>query len=382
MKESLNIGFDAKRAFYNSSGLGNYSRNLITALINNFPQHQYHLFSPGFSKSDFHDFVSKQANVKLIEPPSYFPSLINAPWRTFIIPNKLKKLSIQLYHGLSAELPEEFCNKKKTAKVVTIHDLIFIRYPKLYSKTDSSFYSIKTRKACKSANGILAVSNQTSNDLQEFLKVPGEKITVIYQCCNPIFYNSVSAEQLQFVKKKYNLSNEFILNVGTLEERKNSISLIESVAKMKNPLPIVFIGKETGYMQHVKQSLKKNNMEKQVIFLKDISNFELSAIYRLATISAYPSIFEGFGIPVLESIVCGTPVIAHFGSSLPEAGGEAAMYCNTNNVDEFLHSLNQLIYDEQIRNDFKDKMKIHAEKMSPDNFAKNTMIYYEQILGK
>ena len=184
----MNIGFDAKRAFSNKSGLGNYSRNLIRGLILNYPDHNFFLFNPGEKKIALHDFVERKTNIKEIVPTGFFEREFTGWWRSYGITKKLTEYKVDLYHGLSNELPLNIA-KSPVKKVVTIHDLIFMRYPEFYQPSDRKMYEHKTRQACKDADVVVAVSNQTKNDLINLLEVPEKKIQVLYQSCGENYFN-------------------------------------------------------------------------------------------------------------------------------------------------------------------------------------------------
>ena len=198
----MRIAFDAKRAFLNKSGLGNYSRSLITSMIQNFPENNYTLYTTKKSETAFADFISQRENVNSIEPEKFIDKKISSRWRSYEITTLLNQNTIDVYHGLSNELPLNI-HKFKGRKIVTIHDLIFLRYPELYPLIDRTIYNRKFRKACEMADFIVATSEQTKRDILEFYKIPEQKIRVVYQSCATIFYQEQSEEKLKVVKAKY-----------------------------------------------------------------------------------------------------------------------------------------------------------------------------------
>lgn len=184
----MNIAFDAKRAFSNSTGLGHYSRTLIRSLSEFFPEHEYFLCAPKLSNR------FDVANLKhtYAVTPQHFPSSVfTAVWRSSWVKKDLQQLKIDLYHGLSNEIPMGI-EKTGIKSVVTIHDLIFERFPGQYNKIDVQIYRKKFRYACKHADRIIAISEQTKNDIIQFYKIPENKITVCYQSCNEAFGLAVS----------------------------------------------------------------------------------------------------------------------------------------------------------------------------------------------
>ena len=235
----MKIGFDAKRAFLNSSGLGNYSRNTLNALLHYYPEHEYVLFTPEIKEELFHNY--KQFDV--ISPDSSLSKIFKSFWRSFSLTGQLKKNELDVFHGLSNELPEGI-HKTEVPSVVTIHDMIFMRFPEFYKPVDRKIYFSKVKYACSAANRIIAISNQTKNDIIEYLKISPEKIEVIYQSISPKFFRSNNAPDLL---TKYEISENFILSVGTIESRKNQLSILKAVHAKKINVQIVFVGKPTNY---------------------------------------------------------------------------------------------------------------------------------------
>ena len=203
----MKIGFDAKRAFYNNSGLGNYSRTLLKNLTNYYADNEYHLYSPGMPESSFSNFVKEQRNIKVHTPQHFISKSFPSLWRSTGISSQLEQNGIGIYHGLSNELPLNISGKK-IKKVVSIHDLIFLRYPELYPRMDRTIYNYKFKKACEDADVIVAISKQTKQDLIEFYGVNEQKIKLIYQSCNELFYRETDNNQIKNTQEKYKLPLE------------------------------------------------------------------------------------------------------------------------------------------------------------------------------
>ena len=207
----------------------------------------------------------------------------------------LQRDGINVYHGLSHELPIGI-SESGIKSVVTIHDLIFMRFPEQFGRISRTIYRLKVAKACTVANQIIAISKKTKDDLVELLDVDPAKIKVIYQGCDPIFKVEQSAEQKKAVAEKYHLPAEFILSVGTIEERKNLLLLVKSLPPVENSIRLVVVGKPTKYLKQVKAYLSANNLNNRVIFLHDVEFADLPAIYQLAKV-----LFTPRGMKVLAS---------------------------------------------------------------------------------
>ena len=340
----MRIGFDAKRAFFNRSGLGNYSRDTISILSEYFPMNEHVLFSP---KPDKSLPFNKSKNISVSGPTTFWAKKFPAYWRTYKLAEQLVKEKIQLFHGLSNELPVGIENTR-IPSVVTIHDIIFMRYPQFYTPVDRNIYLKKFNYAASQASRIVAVSEQTKEDLMEFFKINESRIDVVYQGCNPIFWNQMTELDRTETLMKYNIPQEYILYVGTIEERKNILNVIKALYKSKIRIPLVIIGKPTPYISKVKSFIEYNRMD-NVIFLHNISNEDLPAFYQNARVFVYPSLFEGFGIPILEALTSKTPVITSRGGCFAEAGGKSTIYIDPENVDELADAIKQTLGDSSLR---------------------------------
>lgn len=382
----MNIGFDAKRVYQNTTGLGHYSRTLVASLAQYFPQHQYYLFAPKITAL-FNAAVFN--NVHAVAPASFPSTLFKSAWRSNWVKKDLLKNHIDIYHGLSHEIPLGIQNTK-IKSVVTIHDLIFERYPEQYSKIDVQIYRKKFIYACKQADKIIAISNQTKEDIINYYKIPESKISICYQSCNPAFFIKASAEEKLRVKAQYNLPNQFYLYVGSVIERKNLLTICKALKELNNNIPLVVIGNGDGYVQTVKKYIAENNLQQKIVFLSETAAAKNSeafktakdfpAIYQSAAAMIYPSIFEGFGIPVLEAIASGLPTITSNISCLPEAGGDAAFYINPLSVEEMKNAMQQIVSDTALRGNLIEKSFHHAQKFTQQACAAAVMNVYNSLV--
>ena len=371
----MKIGFEAKRVYHNTTGLGNYSRDLVRGLAKYYPQNQYFLYNPKKRAVSLFNTTSLAIVEKL--PSSKFYQKFKNYWRQRGVVNDIIKDKIEIFHGLSGELPSGL-KKRGIKSVVTIHDLIFIRYPNLYSFFDRKIHFIKFKKAVKQADVIIAISEQTKRDIIDFLKVDADKIKVIYQSCHNAFKIEYSQEIKENIRVKYKLPNIFILNVGTLEERKNALSIVKAVSDIDTKL--VLIGRETNYSESIKKYITAHNIADKIIFLKNIPLEDLAIIYQLATVFVYPSIFEGFGIPIIEAIYSKTPVITTKNGVFPEAGGPYSFYVNPKNTDELKNSIEQLLADENLRKSISEKGYAFAHKFNERLISQQINNLYKSLI--
>jgi glycosyltransferase involved in cell wall biosynthesis len=370
----MKIGYDAKRAFLNNTGLGNYSRWLIKAIAEHFPDNEYFLYTPRVKPNSRLDFLSRYKNLKTVTPVSkFFTSL----WRSKGIVKDLKRDGIEIYHGLSHELPSGI-DKSGINSVVTIHDLIFIRLPGNFGVISRSIYKSKVKYACKVADKVIAISQKTKDDIIELLGTDADKIEVLYQSVDPIFAIAQSEEQKAGVSAKYHLPAKFLLNVGTIEPRKNLL-LIAKALKHINDIPLVVVGRPTKYLDEVKQYLTANNLTDRVIFLHNVGFADLPAIYQLASIFIYPSRYEGFGLPVLEALNSGVPIIAATGSCLEEAGGPHSLYVNPDDESTLAEKVNLILANDTLKQSMIAQGLQFAANFAEDKLSAQLIRLYKNL---
>lgn len=371
----LHIAYDAKRAFFNRSGLGNYSRDLIRLISQHYPDNEYYLFKP---KDEERIPFEINENTSVITPQSSISKRFASLWRMLGISFVLKNHPIQIYHGLSHDLPFRI-NKSSVKSVVTIHDCIYKRFPKLYDRFSPFVYTLKQKYACKMADSIIAISEQTKQDIIFYYNVPEEKIKVVYQGCNKSFYHPKTDEEKEGIKAKYQLPERFILNVGTIEERKNLLGILKALVEGNIDMPVVALGPKTKYFETVDAYAKQHKLD--VRFIHNANFSELPAIYQLAEVFIYPSKFEGFGIPILEALNSKTPIITTKGGVFPEVGGDAALYVEYGNEKQMAKTISRVLSDFKLRNDMVDKGLKQALKFREESIAKNLMAVYQDVLN-
>ena len=376
-KRSLNIGFDAKRIFHNKTGLGNYSRDLINIMSKHYPENNYYLFNPRPSKSKLFNYEENTKNIFEKNPQSWLHSKFYNYWRQRGIASDLKKNKIDLYHGLTGEIPSGL-NKKGIKTIVTVHDLIFMRYPQFYSFFDRNIHRIKARYAVKNADVVVAVSKQTKEDIIEFFDVESEKIQVVYQGCQEIFKHLFSTQEKNSVLQKFNLPKHYILNVGTIEARKNILAGVKAIQNIDTHL--VIVGSETLYTKKVKEYIELHKLESKVTFLKGVTNEELAMLYQSAQLFIYPSLFEGFGIPIIEALFSGIPVISSKGGCFAEAGGPSSIYVDPNNIDELHTAIKTVLTDKTLRDNMATQGYEYAQRFTPEYIGESFDTIYNELL--
>lgn len=375
----MNIAFDAKRITRNRTGLGNYSRFIIRTLAEYCPENNYLLASyKEGDKSLYQDLLNNRC-VQMLYPKH---SINQNYWRNWGIQKQLKEWDIDVFHGLSNEIPFYLQSplRRRMATIVTIHDLIFLHHPEYYNIIDRNIYKLKYIRSAKKCDHIIAVSQRTKADLIEFAGIEEDKISVIYQGCSRIF-SHIPPIMADWVRKKYSLPERFILFVGSIEERKNLKLVVKALAQIHDKdIHIVAVGKKTPYAYKVIQIAKELGVSDRVRLLHNINNDELSGIYKIASLFVYPSIYEGFGIPIIEAISASVPVIAAKGSCLEEAGGSSSLYTDPNDAEMLADMIDKVLDDEELRRKMISESLTYIRKFSPKETSRALKQVYAKVM--
>ena len=324
----MKLGFDAKRLVRNGTGLGNYGRTLVRDLSAVVPADwQLRLYTPDLGRDELRRQVPESERLQFVTPSNYPLKLQRDLWRVGPIVGDLRRDGISLYHGLRGELPYGL-RKAGIRSVVTIHDLIFLRHPEYYHWIDTKIYARKFHVTCSEADRIIAISERTKQDIIELGGVSADRIDVIYQSCSPRFSEAATAQQVESVSSRYGLPTRFILSVGSIEERKNVMLAIRALRNLPEAIHLVAVGRPTDYSRRLLRSIDGSRLQARVHFLHGVPDADLQVLYQQAEVFVYPSRYEGFGIPIIEAIHSGLPVVAATGSCLEEAGGPDSLYVN------------------------------------------------------
>lgn len=386
----MNIGFDAKRAAQNRTGLGNYSRFVIRILSEKFAGNQYHLYTPKPHRMPYLQEIPTLKHLFLHFPPQGIWSRIRSLWRVWGITKDIQKDGIQIFHGLSNELPLNIrtpeqrkmkAGGKGCKYIVTIHDLIFIHTPQYYHWIDRQIYNFKFRRACRCADRVIAVSEYTKQEIMHYYHTPESKIDVVYQGCDPVFSQEIEEGKLQEVKARYQLPDKFVLYVGSIEERKNLMLVAKAMAELNRraAIHVVAVGRRTAYVDQIQDFLKAQGIDYLFHFYHQVPYADLPSFYKWASTFAYPSRIEGFGIPLLEAISSGVPAIGCTGSCLEEAGGPNSIYVNPDDAKGMADAILRTCTDEPLRQHMINEGKKYALNFSDEKLSHDLMKVYESL---
>ena len=381
------IGLDAKRIVRNATGLGSYGRTLVNDLLRTAADdYLFRLYAPDEGREDLRQQVLQHPNLSFCYPQgdhslsSFLSPLSSLSWRTFGIVRDLLRDGVQLYHGLSGELPVGI-RKRGIKTVVTIHDLIFLRHPEYYKWIDRKIYAWKFRRTLKEADLIIAISECTKRDIIHYGHVPEEKIRLVYQSCSTWFKQHVGDDQRQKVNARYELPNRYVIHVGTIEERKNILLAVQALPLLPEDLHLVVVGRQKPYAQQVLSEARRLGVDTRLHLLQGVPNADLPALYQMAEACVYPSRYEGFGIPIIEAIQSGLPVVACTGSCLEEAGGPSCLYVSPDDPEALASALLQVLKGTEGREARILQSQEYVRRFEGTDVASQILAIYEELLS-
>ena len=394
----MTIGFDAKRIVRNATGLGSYSRTLINSLTAADADTRFILYAPDEGRDDLRQQIVERPNVSFsffssqksearsqksfLSPLSSLLSpLKKSLWRSRGIVNDLLRDGVQLYHGLSGELPTGL-RKAGIPGIVTIHDLIFLRHPEYYNPIDVFLYRRKFRATLREAQRIVAISECTKRDILAFSDFPEDRIDVIYQSCGTRFRQTATDEERAEVHDLYQLPERFILSVGTIEPRKNALLAVEALLQPSlSDIHLVLVGRQTSYVR--KQILpfaERNDLTGRIHLLSGVPNHHLPTIYQQALCFVYPSRYEGFGIPIIEAIQSRLPVVAATGSCLEEAGGPDCLYVHPDDAKALAEAISRSLPEAEGREERIERSHQYIQRFENNDIAQQMLAEYNRCM--
>ena len=378
----MRIGFDAYFAFHYKTGVAHYSRNLVNSLAKFYPDTELILFTDKQSTL----YQPSFSNIKIIELG------YDVPYHQWLINNDLlsaiESEGLDVFHGMDHGLP----NIRQAKTVVTIHDLFFESHPELYTPADVQYYRRVAPEACRKAGQVISISDFTRKVLVLRYNVEEEKVKICYQTCNSLFFETVTGHRKQELRHQFNLPDQFWLYVGSVTERKNLLNICKAMQLIKDrsTIPLMVIGEGDEYLGTVRSFIHQNQLYDRIRFLsytdagKNSVSFQqakdVPAFYQMALALLYPSYLEGFGIPLIEAFASNVPVLTSGTSSLPEIGGDAAMYVDPSNENEIATALLQMEKDEDLRSSMIKRGKKILQHFTEEKTAASVMNVYQQLL--
>jgi len=374
----LRIAIDYTPAVTQGAGIGRYTRGLVAALAEMDTINRYVLFCAAPTPAS----ARWPANFTWQRSP--LPARwLTIAWHRLHLPLAADLLTgaCDLYHAPDFTLPP----LRRARGIVTIHDLSFLRVPDCADPGLRAFLERATPAAVARATRVLADSENTRRDLIALLDVPATKINVVTPGVEPHFRRETDAVRLAAVRQRYGLPERFILSVGTLEPRKNFAGLIRAYGRLRRaralPHALVIAGRPGWLYEEIYRQVERDQLADSVRFLGFVADADLPALYTLADLFAYPSRYEGFGIPVLEAMACGTPVVTSDNSSLPEVAGDAARLIRAEDTDMLAQAMAEVIEDSTLRHAMIARGYAQARRFTWHNSARAALEAYRAAVA-
>jgi len=370
----MNVALDVSSVVYGRAGLGRYAQNLAEHLAQ-MNQCRLSLFynrsgsatvPPSLSHLPVHSWPIPTRPWRLAVA---LGTLLHTPWDNFLP-------DVDIFHATEHLLPPF----RQIRTVLTVHDLIYVLFPEYHLPMNYHFLRLMMPRFAHRADAIIAISECTRRDLVRLWQIPEQKIHVIYEGIDPRFRPVTDGVAMERLRQRLGLPERFALYVGTIEPRKNLPRLFEAWTRLKKPIPLVIAGKKGWLYQETFACVEALGLEDHVRFTGFVADEDLPALYSAAEIFIFPSLYEGFGLPVLEAMACGTPVITTTGGSLPEVADDAALVVDPTDVDALTEALSRLLRDESLRHDYSERGLARSRAFSWEHTARETLKLYTKTL--
>src|SRR5216683_833288 len=359
---------------YRSGGISRVIYHLLAELGRDSRGHTFDVFVPtapstnGWGTLNFHPSGSRTTS-----PP------VRIAWEQAVLPRQLAALKPRpdLLHGMAYALPVGWAGPG----VVTIYDLSFLRFPKAFNLTNRIYLTATTRATARRARRVLTISEHARRDIVRLLSVPEQRVDVTYPAAEER-YRLLPALEVEAFRVARGLPKSFVFAVGTLEPRKNLVGLLHAYARLRSPRAPLYVAGGTGWrFSPIFDTVQQLGLQDDVHFLGFVPEDELPLWYNAARLFAFPSLYEGFGLPVLEAMACGTPVVTSTAASLPEVAGHAAVLVSPGDSDQLAREMERVLNDPQLQTEMRAAGRIQASRFSWRAMTDQTVASYAHALG-
>jgi glycosyltransferase involved in cell wall biosynthesis len=372
----MRIGIDTLAAHYKKTGIGTYVSSLANTLPMVDGDNEYFLF---VSRENRPIFDISSNNAWTVQGPKIIDSTpIRVAWEHLCLPRLAKQQRIDLLHGATFVAPLRWYGPT----VITIHDLTWFTHPEQHMLHKRNYFQRLIPAAARRAHRIIAITDSTRRDILRILGVPEDKVVTVAYGVDAIFHPADDREQINAVREHYGMPGSYLLFVGMLEPRKNLVRIIQAYGCLKAEDPalsyrLVMAGNRGWGYEEARREVARLGLESDVIFTGPMPHDELPALFSGAELFVYPSLYEGFGLPPLEAMACGTPVITSNVSSLPEVVGDAALLVDPLDVGELAKAMRRVLSDGELHEQMRMKGLKRAKQFTWEETARRTLQVYE-----
>lgn len=370
----MRIAIDATAIPEQLTGAGHYVVNLIRALSSLDSEHEWIVFAQPHLLSALTPVVHR---LRMI-PTRPMPPPIRLLWEQTALPVWTRRLNVDVLHSPHYTMPL----MHPVRQVVTFHDMTFFLYPERHERSKQLFFPLMIRASARRAERLIVPSESTRKDTLQYTATPPAKVVTIYEGVDERFFLPPSEATAQALRRRYSLPDRFVLYVGTLEPRKNVDILLEAFSRLHPHFPdvkLVLAGKAGWNVAATLQRIAQMEHAGQAIWLRHVPAAHLPALYHLAEVFVYPSLYEGFGLPPLESMAAGTPVITTNVSAMPEVVGRAGVLIPPSDIHALVAALQTLLRQPERRRHLAQQGKARARRFSWQRTARQTLQVYEQV---
>lgn len=365
----MRIGVDYTAAAHQGGGIGRYTRGMIKALTRLDGKNEYRLFVAGRGGPFGQAYWPSNVRLRIVHLSQRNLTRI---WQRLCLPLPVEVFTgpLDIFYSPDFVLPPVW----RARTLLTVHDLSFVRYPQTVDPHLHRYLNVAVPRSVRRADHILADSQNTARDLIELWSVPPEKVSVLYSGVEFHFRPVTDEAELARVRKRYGLPQHFILSVGTLQPRKNYERLIQAFSQLRattedRPYHLVVAGGKGWLYESIFDYVRELGLEEEVLFAGFVADEDLPALYNLADLFAFPSLYEGFGLPALEAMACGTPVVCSDASSLPEVAGDAALLVDPLDVEGWVEAMERALREEELRRELVARGLAQARRFTWERAA-------------
>ena len=364
----MRVGIDARLVYYSQAGIGQYIFHLVNGLAQVDHENEYVLLQ------------SRKDDTTILEQPNFRRISLWTPshhrLERYSLNVELMRLGLDVLHSPDFIPP----HRPSCKSVITVHDLAFLLYPHFLTKESARYYG-HIDQAVRWTDHIISVSESTKRDTIQHLGVPEDKITVVHEAASPIFKPLDKAEAKEQVRNRFGVDGPYVLFVSTIEPRKNVPSLLRALYQLvtcyKEDVRLVLAGGKGWLFEDAFAVVDELKLDERVHFVGRVSSEDLLYLYNASELLAHPAFYEGFGLPPLEAMACGLPVVASDVASLPEVVGDAGQLIDPHDVDELTVSMWRVLNDSALREQMREKGLQQAGRFSWKRAARETMEIYQ-----